>query len=345
MEIRLLLFLPWLIQIANSFALYHKEWMDGYYQEGEYCKPCHSTCKTWSNSSSWDSCHSYMMLNSTTNICDSWPYAEYFDETAKVWRPWNGVWTGQWMHQTECFDWSVGEKFDLSSLKWTSEWNFQTKLIESNQFNIPSFWRDYNYYVDPLSNESVELGTLKYPYRSFKSVAIEIINFFSHSETNISIYIKDVYFKDDITKFINISSVTIKSHPDYTDFDRRAVLSPTEVPQTVLFGKTLFHLLNTTEIKANEMISKGDFSDKENALFNTGKIAILLARTSLNMEGIDVYREGSMRDASRHFIFAVYLQTKIVRLGKELLYILKYHFKYLYLCLIMVYTIICYPYG
>jgi len=47
------------------------------------------------------------------------------------------------------------------------------------------------------------------------------------------------------------------------------------------------------------------------------KVSILLTRSSLYMDGVDIYREGSIYDASRNFIIAVYLQTKIVKIGKN----------------------------
>jgi len=70
----------------------------------------------------------------------------------------------------------------------------------------------------------VELGTREYPYKSIKPVISEITNFFSHSEASINIYTKDIYVEDDTTFFINISSISFYSHPDYSQMNKRATI-------------------------------------------------------------------------------------------------------------------------
>ena len=177
MEIKILLIVQFFIHLINTFHLYYEEWNDGYFKDGEYWKPWHSSWKSWSNSEFWDSWTEYMVLNPLNNLWEAWAYGEYYDDTALIWRSWNGSWEKQWMHQKEWFQWLDGEHYDLNSLKCTPEWSPEFKLQESNQFTLPSFWRDLNFYVDPFSQEVVELGTLKYPYRSFEAAIIEIMHF------------------------------------------------------------------------------------------------------------------------------------------------------------------------
>jgi len=138
----------------------------------------------------------------------------------------------------------------------------------------------------------------------------------SHSETDISIYIKDVYVEDQTLYAINISSVRISTHPDYIEMKRRAILTPTVIPQNLIFEKTLFSLTNSTDLGINDALNNGNFSDTEIDFLNGGKNSILLARTSLYIEGIDIYREEHTPDTSQILILAVYLQQKIVKLGK-----------------------------
>ena len=116
-------------------------------------------------------------------------------------------------------------------------------LLTSDHLNIDQIYRTLDYYIDPLSTEIIELGTYKYPYKSIKSVISEIINFHSHVHRDIVIYTKDAYIEDELFHIINITSVTITSHPDYLEIGRRAILIPTSVPQPNTYNKTQFHLL------------------------------------------------------------------------------------------------------
>ena len=48
-----------------------------------------------------------------------------------------------------------------------------------------------------------------------KNVISEIVTFHTHSDSEVVIYTKDVYVEDGSMFFLNISSVTIMSYPDY----------------------------------------------------------------------------------------------------------------------------------
>jgi hypothetical protein len=51
--------------------------------------------------------------------------------------------------------------------------------------------RSYEYYVNPESEEVIELGTKEYPFKSVSLPFIEIFNYFSHSNANITIYLAE----------------------------------------------------------------------------------------------------------------------------------------------------------
>ena len=226
------LFLPSIVASNADFGdIYKEAWWDGFYQEGDFWKPWDSSCKSWSNEIQWESWEDYMFLNHTTHLCEHWPQGEYYDLTSDVWRPWNGLWRGQWSYQEIWFEWATDTVLDLQTLEWVGEWNPNTLRVEDSQFNIPSFWRNYEYYIDPFSSESIELGTLSYPYRSMVSANSEILNLHSHSNASITIYIKNTYIKEGELNFYNISSISIKSHPDLSETLKKAVLIPTPIDQ------------------------------------------------------------------------------------------------------------------
>jgi hypothetical protein len=64
-------------------------------------------------------------------------------------------------------------------------------LIDDANSNVARACRSYEYYVDPLSEEVVELGTKLYPFKSPSLPFIEIFNYFSHKQVNVTIYLAD----------------------------------------------------------------------------------------------------------------------------------------------------------
>ena len=82
-----------------------------------------------------------------------------------------------------------------------------------------------------------------------------------------------------------------------------------------------FIFINNVELKTEQAIADGNFLEIEMNIFKKEKISILTDRTSLIIENIDVYREESLPESSQYFIIAVYLQDKLLKVGK-LLYLL-----------------------
>jgi hypothetical protein len=59
--------------------------------------------------------------------------------------------------------------------------------VEDENSNIHKFCRSNEYYVNPESEEVIELGTFDYPFRSASLPFVEIFNYFSHSGKNVTI--------------------------------------------------------------------------------------------------------------------------------------------------------------
>jgi len=233
------------------------------------------------------------------------------------WRPWEGVWNLKCSYQDSCLQWPPDQSLDLISLTWVDECNSSTYKIESAAFNLDSVCRGYEYYIDPFSDEVLELGTLQYPYRSFKNVLAEVI-YLSHTDSDITIYTKDAYMEDGDFYFLNMSSVTILSHPEYSISGRRSILIPTKIPQIGLSGKSQFHLLNDSTIHYEDAIAAGNFTDIEIDFLRRDLVTIKVDRTSFYIESVEIYREETLPDSSQHFVMALYIQEKMIKAGNKI---------------------------
>ena len=154
-----------------------------------------------------------------------------------------------------------------------------------------------------------------------KNVISEIVTFHTHSDSEVVIYTKDVYIEDGSMFFLNISSITITSHPDFTLMGRRALIIPTQINQISFFRKSPFHILNQTYLENEGAIDSGDFPELASNVLDANKISILLYGTSFYLSDINIYREETIPDKSYYCIMAIQIQERMVKTGN----FLKYH--------------------
>ena len=205
-------FLMLWIKLAQSLS-----WLNGWYLEtgGKSWALWDDSWLTWTKSSECTSWEKYMYLDTTTKMWTLWPSGQYYDFTYQICRNWDDKWNESCQYQTKCFAWDSTKIFDMESMSWVSAWNSPKSNIISLQYSIASIWRLPDFYVDPLSSDIIELGTIRFPYKSMRAVSSDIINNFSHKNIDITIYLKEntnIYVSDYTTYFINITSVKITSY-------------------------------------------------------------------------------------------------------------------------------------
>ena len=284
-------------------------WRDGYYEDGGGWAPCHSSCKTCSNNTTWDICEDFMLKNSTTSLWEFWPDGEYYDFTKKLWRSWDGVWDGQWKYQSFCLTCSSGQSLDLDTLTCVGSCDTSQELLEGFQLSISRAWRSLDYYIDPDSQEILELGTREYPYRTVKSVTSEILTYLSHKDVDITIYTKDVYIQDKSFQIVNITHITITTHPDLAALGQKALIIPTEFEQTGVSKKARFHLLLNTSLPLGDAIANGNFTEDEESKA-ASNIYNIIIRSAITIHSVDLYREDIDYNNGVKFLLGVYLQEK-----------------------------------
>ncbi|CAI2375206.1 unnamed protein product [Moneuplotes crassus] len=159
-------------------------------------------------------------------------------------------------YQAACFQWSEGEVFDFSAKKCKiiSDCTSPKHLLSSLQFFLNTICRTLDYYVDPFSSKDIKLVTEEFPYRSFTTLSSELVNLYSNSDYNISIYTNDAYLTDGEFMVINTTSVILRPIPSYQSMnqkglykkiDDRPLLIPTHFNSMGLQKKYFFMLSST----------------------------------------------------------------------------------------------------
>ena len=77
-------------------------------------------------------------------------------------------------------------------MECVAECNASTQIaINDTQFDNMPICRDFEYYVNPDSDSIIELGTKDYPYKHIAYAFVEVLNYHSHSDRNLTIYLME----------------------------------------------------------------------------------------------------------------------------------------------------------
>jgi len=82
-------------------------------------------------------------------------------------------------------------------------------------FGIQEFCWGSDYFIDPTSTSVIELGTLKFPYKSVSFAFIEIFNFWTDFDQEIWIQIKENtlnQLKQQAHYVLNLKNLTLTTY-------------------------------------------------------------------------------------------------------------------------------------
>ena len=231
---------------------------DGYFDNSGIWSPCLDSWLTWVDIISWSSCPDSMFLNTTSNLWELCVDGEYFNPTSQVCELCNGSCNGRWAYQSFCFDWPVGEFYDLEKMGWVPSWGVGSISISDEQLWSKPVWRSFNYYVDPSSTQIIELGTKAFPFKNIGLPFVEILNYHSHSPNTITVFIKEntehnmLYHSNYV---INITQVTVESYSDSNlviPYSASIIMKNSGV--VMLSAKTVFNIIKHTTLRLDSIV-------------------------------------------------------------------------------------------
>ena len=132
--------------------------------------------------------------------------------------------------------------------------------------------RHFNYYVNPESTEIIELGTKAHPFKNIALPFVEILNYFSHSDRNLTVFVKEktnnlLMWKSNY--IINITMVTVESYAESEgDIPSYANLTLKNADVTKLTSKTVFNILKNIDLRLSSILKTDQILAEEE---NNGK--------------------------------------------------------------------------
>ena len=229
---------------------------------------------------------------------------------------------GSWAYQLNWMQWNSSQVFDLSSFSWVDAWNFATSvLINDTQLSISPVWRIFDYYVDPSSNNVIELGTRQYPFKHLGLVFVELLNFHSNSDRTINVYLREnteSYIDLSFNYIINITTVNIltyslsSSTPSMANITAGEENDSNQVNVAAYFNNgTRFNILQSTKLrKAEKIFSNSKLSSTELNYLNQNNNVIIVHRSNFSIDNIIFKTVFDDINSVYLFFFAIYLQNK-----------------------------------
>ena len=197
---------------------------------------------------------SSMFLNKTTFLWEFWLDGMFYSTPVQRWDSCGDSWNDKWAYRNKWFECSSGSYYDLDASAWVQTWRSEFQItIVNNQFGDKPICRGFNYYVDSGSTQTIELGTINYPYKSIELVFVELLNYHAHSNRTINVYMKENTVNELLLSknyIINITSVNFKAYSSSsTSVPAKAVLIMKDEDVTMMSGQTQFSIIKNTELK------------------------------------------------------------------------------------------------
>jgi len=167
----------------------------------------------------------------------------------------------------------------------------------------------------------MELGTQMYPYRNLRSATSEILNYYSFTDVNINIYLKEnarVYVEEDKAYFFRMNTVTVTSYSDTSDDPGRALIVETSIAQPSMSAKASFHLLKHTDINITSALATGGYGITTFSSLNQNKKTFNIIESNFTIHNVNVYSEEVDYNRDTTLIQAYLLQNRDIIISKPL---------------------------
>ena len=289
------------ITCSNGFFNFNDEWIK-----------CNSSWYTCTNQNEWTSCYN-RILNNSTKLWEFCPDGQYYSIQVNKWLDWGGSWLEQWGYQLNWYTCPGSQNFDINLLKWVDNCTDSQLFIQDSLMrNIP-VWRDPEYYIDSNSLQNIELGTQKYPFKKVGLSTMEILNYFSHTNYNITIYIKEntsVTLTNLRNFYLDIPNLEYKTYSDTGYAAKSASITIIDTSSSYFSESTQFNIISDVEIRLTQALNRTDYTSVEKDISVYSTAIIIANRCNFKISNFDVYRNVTA-DYSKDtpFIYSVYLQN------------------------------------
>ena len=221
------------------------------------------------------------------------------------------------MYRDACFECPTGQYLDLDTLQCVTQCNQDSQIaINDSQFGNRLICRSFQYYVNPDSDSIVELGTIDYPYKELSYAFIEILNYHSHTDRNLTVNLMEATTNILGLRQANIANITSVNIMPYS------LTSPEPGNTTILIKdeinivnrpSTLFNIMKTFEMRIDEKITNNpDITEQEKLRLEFDNYNFLIIRSNFMMQNMNITSDRANVLDDVFLFYIIYIQEKTI---------------------------------
>ncbi|CAI2365911.1 unnamed protein product [Moneuplotes crassus] len=257
----ILFFLTFCLNPANSLQTKH---FTRNLQNRTLNTVCPPSCLTCDSSNLCISCPDSMRLNSTSNQCEFCPDGQFYLKITDTCMSCESSCLTLCAYKPECYECPNEEYYDLDNSQCVASCDPVTQVsMNSTQTGNKAYCRGFNYYVNSNSTDVVELGTKEFPYKSLSSVFIELLNYLSHRDITVNIYVLETtenYLELNKNYIINITHVNILTYSVTRSDPSHANLILKDSTISTINPSTKYSLLKSDTLEMSIATSSNPFA-------------------------------------------------------------------------------------
>ena len=170
--------------------------------------------------------------------------------------------------------------------------------------------------MNPDSDSIVELGTIEYPYKELSYAFVEILNYHSHTNRNLTVNLMESTInilglrQGNIVNITNVNIVPyslISSEPDNT-----TILVKDQI-EIVKRPSTLFNIMKTFETRMDEKITNSTgLTEQEKLRVEFNNYNILIMRSNFMIQNMNITSDRANLYDDVVLFYSVYIQDKTI---------------------------------
>ena len=199
-------------------------------------------------------------------------------------------------------------------MTWVTNWGLNEVALMDPQLRNLGFWRNLEYYVNPKSEEIIELGTKDFPFKNIGLAFVEILNFHSHSDRRVTIFLKEFttnYMSQTQNYIVNITEVIIDSYNFDPNPPEKAIIFGVKDRVNLFSENSLYNLLENDALRLTEKTEVAGITDSEKSQIQATDSNIYVIRSNFKLNNVDVQKD-ILKEVQilSVFIKSIYLQEK-----------------------------------
>ena len=202
-------------------------------------------------------------------------------------------------------------------MQWVTECNLDSQIaIHDTQFENRLIWRSFEYYVNPDSDSIVELGTKEFPYKQLSYAFVEILNYHSHTNHNLTVYLMEGttnHFGFKQGYIVNITNVSLFPYSLTSSQPGKGTILINDEEDIVASPSTSFNVMKTFELRIEEQVLNNTaISEQERLKVEFNDYNILVLRSNFMMENLNIISERADLYNDVSLMYFVYIQDKTI---------------------------------